>query len=622
MRLDPISVRRAPIGLRMQNGLAAILLASALTGCAYFNTFYNANSYFETGLAALAAAGGSGGTTIPRPAREAFGTAVEKSLKVIDTYPESRYVDDAFFIIGRSHFYRREYGLAERYLRQLLQEYPWSPFVNEARVWLARVHAELGLLEELEADLAPVLAMKSPPRRLLTDIFVLRGDLALRQGDTAAAIIAFESGAQRAGDPVRRATIYHQLYSLAADQADYGRALDYLDKYARTTLSERERVNARLTRVQLLQKGGDLASVYQDIRNMMSLSEFASIVPGLVLELGKIELQQGDADAAAEHFEEVAEEFPTLPEASEAAYRAGELYLADLSEASAARAYFKRVKRNTSYYQAAQIKLKQLETLDQLEKNINTLRAQLRGGGYEGAAAGEPGARGRAQLDERPARQPGAGAGNRAQGRAATVEDVELDTAQVRQDLAYAMYRTAEIQFFDMYNSELALKLMATIVSTLPETEVAAQAAYVLHVQTAENPEQALFWRSLILEQYPRSTYGLVLSGAAATARNSALERLVAQAGDQVIGRPEAALGLFRNIRRRFGTEQSAFAIAYLYDEYLAELDSAITAYDEYLTVYPQGTYQQVASRRLEFLRRIQADVSGKPTARDGGAAP
>jgi len=586
----------------------ALLLSVGLTAdCAYFNTFYNATTYFEKGVKALEMGGGYKSTNIPKPASDAFGKAIEKSIKVIEKYPKSRYVDDAFFIIGRSHFYRQEYGLAERYLRQLLQEYPWSPFNNEVRIWLAKVHAQLGLPEAVDEDLAPILEMANPPRALLTEISMLRGDMALRQGDVSAAILNLKEGAELATDATQQAAIYQHLFQLAEEQKDYATALGFLDRFARATPSESERINARLVRVQLLQKLGDLEGAYKEIRNMVALSEFASIIPGLQLELGKIEYNRGNRDEALNRFVEVMDEYGTLPEASEAAYRVGEINFTELHDIEQAQDHFKRVKRNTTYYQMAQVRLGQITTLKELSAQINTIRNQL---GLEVDIEDE--AESEEELIPDIAQEETPGHADR-QIDTTKAEAAVVDTAEIRQNLAYALYRLAETQLFEMADDANALAVMADIVSNFDETEVAAKAAYVLYIHTHDNPDQAAFWRALILEKYPASVYGQLLSDKGSTAAGDpGLDSLRALANEAIARNPQRALTLFRGIRNQFSTEQSSFAIAYLYDEYLGKLDSAIIAYDEYLALYPTGTYSEIANERLDFMRRIKAGLNAR----------
>ena len=169
---------------------SCILFMLLFSSCAYFNTFYNAKNYFRSGLAIMETAGRPDDDQIPRQAADAFDQAITKSLKVIEQYPDSRFVDDALFILGRSHYYRQEYGLAERYFTQLLNEFVWLGYADQVRLWLAKVHAQMGLYEIMETDLAPILEAERPSRVLLTEIFVLRGDLAVRRQETQLAIRA------------------------------------------------------------------------------------------------------------------------------------------------------------------------------------------------------------------------------------------------------------------------------------------------------------------------------------------------------------------------------------------------------------------------------------------------
>lgn len=569
----PAHPQRLPATILL--GLSLALLA----GCAYFNTFYNATNYYQQGVKALEAAGNREGDRIPSQASDAFASAIEKSQKVIEQYPDSRYVDDAFFIIGRSHFYRQEYGLAERNLRQLLNEYPWIDYADEIRIWLGKVHAEMGMYDLVEEDLAPILAMDDPPRKLLTEVYVLRGELALRQEDVPGAMRAFEQGAELADKPAQKSALLYRLYTLAHEEEDYPTALDFLDQFTRSTPNEDQRINARLTRVQLLQLMDDIDGAYREIRNMVNLSEFASIIPGLQLEIGKIEHRNGNTDEAINHFTDLIEEFRRMPEASEAAFYVGDIYLTEYHDIESANDYLHRVRNNSIYFEPAREKLRQITTLKKMNAQIRDLREQL---GLEGDPA---------TLSDGDA------------------TGVKIDSAQVRQELAYANYRIGEIRLFELNDVASGLEVMADIVTNFEETDVAAQAAYVLYYHTQDEPDQAAFWRSILLEKYPRSPYSLILDDETSATGDPRLDTLMVQADAAVERDPRRALRLFRTIHDQFGTEQASFSIAYLYDEYLGQLDNAIAAYEEHLSLHPAGIYSEQARQRLEVLRGIKAEL-------------
>ena len=102
-----------------------------LKGCAYFNTFYNAEEHFDTAERIRIE---NLGNQIPSRAIQEYGRAIEKSEKVLREYSDSRYVKDARLLKGKSHYFRREYDSAVSIFNQLIQE---DGFSQEAKYWLA-----------------------------------------------------------------------------------------------------------------------------------------------------------------------------------------------------------------------------------------------------------------------------------------------------------------------------------------------------------------------------------------------------------------------------------------------------------------------------------------------------
>ena len=61
---------------------------------------------------------------IPSSAKNQLEKAINKSNQVIQQFPHSKYVDDAYFIIGKSSFYRKEYTRALKSFDVLINESP------------------------------------------------------------------------------------------------------------------------------------------------------------------------------------------------------------------------------------------------------------------------------------------------------------------------------------------------------------------------------------------------------------------------------------------------------------------------------------------------------------------
>ncbi len=95
------------------------------TRCAYFNTFYNAQSYYRQGLKLVT-------NDTLKVDSELFDKAIEKCAAVIVKYPDSRYVDDAIFMMGASYYYKGDYVRSLEKLEFLTNNFPGSKFYDDA----------------------------------------------------------------------------------------------------------------------------------------------------------------------------------------------------------------------------------------------------------------------------------------------------------------------------------------------------------------------------------------------------------------------------------------------------------------------------------------------------------
>lgn len=100
------------------------LLIILFSGCAYFNTFYNAQNYYRQGKKLIT-------NDTLKIDSEFFDKTIEKATSVIVKYPKSRYVDDALFMMGASYYYKGDYARALEKLDFLAVNYPESKFYDD-----------------------------------------------------------------------------------------------------------------------------------------------------------------------------------------------------------------------------------------------------------------------------------------------------------------------------------------------------------------------------------------------------------------------------------------------------------------------------------------------------------
>lgn len=114
-----------------------LVLIILIGGCAYYNTFFNAKKYFVQAQDRDLLEGG-------RPSPQAvqdYNRVIQRCTIVINEYPNSRYVDDALLLMGRSLYYKQtHYKQALDRFNELIQHFPDSPLVPEALLYISRTY--------------------------------------------------------------------------------------------------------------------------------------------------------------------------------------------------------------------------------------------------------------------------------------------------------------------------------------------------------------------------------------------------------------------------------------------------------------------------------------------------
>ena len=291
-----------------------------LKGCAYFNTFYNAEEHFETAERIRIE---NLGSKIPSRAIQEYGKAIEKSEKVLREYSDSRYVKDARLLKGKSHYFRREYDSAVSIFSQLLQE---EGFDLEARYWLAlckwRDFKPQPAINDLEALISKVESDEFKSR-----IFLSLGEIYLSIDNSEYAYDNFDKGANLSKNRLLREEVYFQIAEISFQNTDFDKALDSYQKVLSNTVSLTRIQDSNLKIVQIYRLIGDLEKSATKIQELLIDEDFNSIKAELDLELTKIEFDRGKIDFAIQNYDRIGKDYPNTQTAIEAYYLLSEIYL-------------------------------------------------------------------------------------------------------------------------------------------------------------------------------------------------------------------------------------------------------------------------------------------------------
>ena len=106
-----------------------ILVLLFLFSCVYYNTFYNAEVSFIKANKIIEESPIILEDEIPPQAKKLLAQVIENANIVIEKYPNSKYVDDAYFITLKATFLKGEYANSEKYINILIGSFMGMEFL-------------------------------------------------------------------------------------------------------------------------------------------------------------------------------------------------------------------------------------------------------------------------------------------------------------------------------------------------------------------------------------------------------------------------------------------------------------------------------------------------------------
>ena len=251
-------------------------MAMLFSSCAYYNSFYNAEKAFESAQnRALNAQGRPSSQAI-----EEYNSVVRKCGYILTEYKNSRWADDALFLMGRALYYRGQNQVqALDAFSDLMMYYPDSPHFNDAILYSARLRYELNEQEEafsaLRAFISDSSKSKDHPKALtlIADLYILDKNFSEAQNSLSVLIELFP-----------KSTEYPEAYKLLGityfDNENYTKSLEIFQEITTKKMKRTYHLDAMYYIAYNYFELGDYERAYQTIRTLQRrefrLSELAA----------------------------------------------------------------------------------------------------------------------------------------------------------------------------------------------------------------------------------------------------------------------------------------------------------------------------------------------------------
>ncbi|RLE39961.1 hypothetical protein DRZ77_03265 [Candidatus Woesearchaeota archaeon] len=279
-----------------------------LNGCVYFNTFYNAQVYFKKAEKEFEKNG-----RVTPAIRTSYQKTIEKCAKVLEYHPNSRYVDDALFLMGKSYYRLGEKDKSRRKYEELLEYFPKSPYREKALLELGRVLLDLDQPDSAKVVLSEVTGKYKEE----VDLLIARTYFVEERYDDVLEVL--EGYIPR----LKNESYKKEALWLAAKSSynlkRYDEAVEYLNQYLKLFLNSDEELEAREFLGDVFFKKGEFEKAKKEYQ-ALNLSPNSAQAQEIQIKIALCEKGMGEIEKAKGLLKEIIDKNQSSPQRTHALY--------------------------------------------------------------------------------------------------------------------------------------------------------------------------------------------------------------------------------------------------------------------------------------------------------------
>ena len=341
---------------------AMLAMLSAGSGCAYFNTLYNARQKYDDALDIKRKADPER-DKITQQEEKLYGDAFDRAARVVKYWPTSRWVDDALLLMGKSSYEKGDYSTALRKFNEILTIFPNSELADQARLEKGRTLIATKDYAEAVSELNRVAEHGGDKYR--PDVLYHLGVVRDEEGDVDGALEAYGEVTRRYPKSQWLAPAGLAAGDLERERGRRGEAVGYYERVRRRGRTAEERSLGGIRKGEALRDLGELPrarntfhdvaknAVNEERRGKALLAEAAAVAA------------TGDTTGAVRAYDAILAAYPRKEAAAEAQFAKAKMK-DDVGDLAGARADYELVKEQGTGHEAWQRATERITEIQQV----------------------------------------------------------------------------------------------------------------------------------------------------------------------------------------------------------------------------------------------------------------
>ena len=213
------------------------------------------------------------------------------------------FVDDAYLLMGKAHFYKHEFNLASEVFRRIINDFKNQSSALEAQIWMSK----LSILSGKTIDAAETLSMltnnAAVPDKMLPELYSTYADYHLKQKDYSSAISFLEKTLEVEKQKKLRTRYIFILAQLYEKTGDLKRASDHYAQVIKMNPVYEMAFNAHINRALAYEQGfGRADEIEGELKKMLNDDKNIEYQDQIYYALGNLAIKEGDEKKAVDFY--------------------------------------------------------------------------------------------------------------------------------------------------------------------------------------------------------------------------------------------------------------------------------------------------------------------------------
>lgn len=574
-----------------------------IAGCAYYNIMFNAESRYEAGLKKIEL---SKDGQITAEMRNDFYKSIDKCWKLINIYGDSSsYADDALLLIGKSHYLVEEYVKSERHLQQFVDRYKKSDLIVEGYLWLGKSLLALDRDDEALGFLNKVLAADENDE-LNANAYFYMGRSYFKKEAYDLARTQFLQTIELGGEDIR-ANSQFLIAESYFNEKQYVEAAENYTKVSDYTTSDDLQFRANMHSIDCLVELQKYDLAIETLEEFSLENRFAYKKSVIEAEIGNCYKIQGKSIEATEVYYDVMELYPRSEGSAIAAFGMAQVMEFAYADLDSAKSLYQRVTkeyRNSEFKPQSDERAKLIDQYQKIDANIkkdlNDLKLLAEKTEIDTVISEDSESADKSIPQDR-------GTVSKKKNEPRTKSEIEYSLEKNR-------FALAEFFLLNLGRYDIAAKAYTNMIETSEDSILVPKSYYALYYifdYELNLPEKADSIKQIILSEFSHTAYAAYLSTNQTVLEKDEKEKspykyLYLQAEGAMSEEDYAdALDLFYQIAEEDSgsmlAQKSRYAVAWIYENILEDVESAVEAYWMVVEEYPETEVGKIAKNKISI---------------------